>query len=238
MIPIRDTIRTPSFPLMNWLLIGANMLVFVFELSLSPQSLEQLIRFLGLTPQQLSLTQPWMILNNPLPLINLITHMFLHGGWVHFLSNMWVLYIFGDNVEGKMGHFRYLAFYLLCGIAAGLTQAIITPASTVPSIGASGAIAGVLGAYLVLFPRARVVTLVPIIFFFWFIEIPAIFYLGFWFVSQIFSGLMSLPTAGAVGGVAWWAHIGGFIFGIIIHRLFLKRVRNAYGYPYSEQAPF
>ncbi len=222
MIPIRDTIRSKTFPLFNWLLIGANTLVFLYELSLSPQSLEQFITSFGIIPEQLSLNHPLALLAAPLPIITLVTHMFLHGGWVHFLSNMWILFIFGDNVEARMGHARYLVFYILGGIIAGLTQAFIAPNSSIPSIGASGAIAAVLGAYLVLFPHARVVTLVPIFFFFWFIDIPAIFYLGFWFISQLFSGIMSLPTAGAVGGVAWWAHIGGFVYGIFIHRLFVK----------------
>ncbi|HSQ27719.1 MAG TPA: rhomboid family intramembrane serine protease [Anaerolineales bacterium] len=224
MIPIRDTITSKTFPLFNWLLIVANTLVFLFEISLSPQTLEQFINSFGVIPQQLSLLRPWALVDNPTPLVTLLTHMFLHGGWVHFLSNMWILFIFGDNVEARMGHGRYLVFYLLGGIIAGITQAVIAPASNIPAIGASGAIAGVLGAYLVLFPHSRVVTLVPIFFFFWFIDIPAIFYLGFWFISQIFSGLMSLPTAGLVGGVAWWAHIGGFAYGIFLHRLFVKRI--------------
>lgn len=223
MIPIRDTITSKSFPLFNWLLIAANTLVFLFEISLSPQTLEQLINSFGVIPQQLNLLRPWVLLDNPTPLVTLLTHMFLHGGWVHFLSNMWILFIFGDNVEARMGHGRYLFFYLLGGIIAGVTQAVISPSSNIPAIGASGAIAGVLGAYLVLFPHSRVVTLVPIFFFFWFVDIPAIFFLGFWFISQIFSGLMSLPTAGLVGGVAWWAHIGGFVYGVFLHRLFIRR---------------
>ena len=223
MIPIRDTIRSKTFPIINWLIIGANALVFLFELSLSPQSLEQFISAFGIIPEQLNILQPWVMVANPLPLVTLLTHMFLHGGWVHFLSNMWILYIFGDNVEARLGHFRYIIFYILGGVIAGLTQVLIAPNSSIPSIGASGAIAAVLGAYLVLFPHARVVSLVPIFFFFWFVDIPAIFYLGFWFISQLFSGIMSLPTAGAVGGVAWWAHIGGFIYGVFIHKLFVKR---------------
>lgn len=230
MIPIRDTIRSKTFPLFNWLLIGLNALVFLFELSLSPQALEQFISFFGIIPEQLNITRPLAIISNPLPLITLITHMFLHGGWVHFLSNMWILFIFGDNVEARLGHFRYLIFYIIGGTVAGLSQVLIAPDSSIPSIGASGAIAAVLGAYLVLFPHARVVSLVPIFFFFWFIDVPAIFYLGFWFISQLFSGLMSLPTAGAVGGVAWWAHIGGFVYGVFFHRLFVKPSSSEYPY--------
>ncbi len=238
MIPIRDTIRSSISPVVNWILIAANALAFAFELSLSPQALDQFISNFGIVPASLNLSQPWMLISNPLPLITFFTHMFLHGGWVHILSNMWILFIFGDNVEGRMGHFRYLVFYLLSGLAAGLTQTLIAPESSIPSIGASGAIAGVLGAYLILFPHARVVTLVPIIFFFWTMELPAIFYLGFWFISQLFSGIMSLPTAGLMGGVAWWAHIGGFVFGILAHRLFIKRRRSEYSYNFPDRPAF
>lgn len=226
MIPIRDTIRSSIPPVVNWVIIAANAAVFLFELTLSPGYLDQFVNNFGIIPARLNLTNPLSLLSNPLPLYTFFTHMFLHGGWLHFLSNMWILFIFGDNVEGRMGHLRYLVFYILAGLAAGLTQTLIAPSSTIPSIGASGAIAGILGAYLVLFPSARVVTLVPIIFFFWSFELPAIFYLGFWFVSQLFSGIMSLPHAGLMGGVAWWAHIGGFVFGVLFHRLFIKRKRN------------
>jgi membrane associated rhomboid family serine protease len=144
--------------------------------------------------------------------VTLFSSMFLHGGWFHILTNMWVLFIFGDNVEARMGPGRYLVFYLLGGLAAGLLQALLMPASRIPVIGASGAVAGVLGAYLVLFPRARVASLVPIFFIFTLVEIPAFIYLAFWFVSQLFSGLLSFEGADA-GGIAWWAHVGGFVFG-------------------------
>ncbi|HSF81174.1 MAG TPA: rhomboid family intramembrane serine protease [Anaerolineales bacterium] len=230
MLPLRDTIRSYSFPIVNLSLIGLNALVFLFEISLSSRGLDSFIYNFGLVPVRLNLTQPLQALSDPSPWLTLVTHMFLHGGWVHFLSNAWILFIFGDNVEDRMGHGRYLVFYLLSGLASGLLQALVSPSSQVPAIGASGAIAGVLGAYFVLFPGARVVTLIPIFLFPWFVEIPALFYLGFWFVSQLFSGLAALqmPEAVSMGGIAWWAHIGGFIFGILFYRLFTPRIHPAY----------
>jgi membrane associated rhomboid family serine protease len=154
--------------------------------------------------------------------MTIFTAMFLHGGWLHILSNMWFLYIFGDNVEERMGSIRYLIFYLLSGAAAGLLQAYILPNSTEPMIGASGAIAGVLGAYLILYPRSRIASLVPIIFIFTIIEIPAFLFLLFWFGMQIYSSLFAIPGAGG-SGVAWWAHIGGFIFGVVMVSFFAVR---------------
>ena len=141
--------------------------------------------------------------------------MFLHGGWVHLLGNMLYLWIFGDNIEDKLGHARFIVFYLLCGIGAAVGQIAANPLSDVPMVGASGAIAGILGAYMLLFPRSRVVTLVPIFFFFYFIEIPAILFLGLWFLMQFLYGTLTLSTETSVsgGGVAWWAHVGGFITG-------------------------
>jgi membrane associated rhomboid family serine protease len=148
--------------------------------------------------------------------------MFLHGGWFHIINNMWILLIFGDNVEAGMGKIRYLIFYLLSGVAAGLLQTYILPASTVPMIGASGAVAGVLGAYLVLFPHSRIASLVPILFIFTIIEIPAMLFLIFWFISQLYSGLGAIQGGGE-SGIAWWAHIGGFAFGVIVVFLFRRR---------------
>ncbi len=215
MIPLYDTLHSRRFPLVNWLLIGLNALVFVYELSLSPAGLDHLTHTWGLVPAQL-LARPvalWM---------TVFTAMFLHGGWFHVISNMWVLFIFGDNVEDRLGGARYLIFYLLSGVAAALMETFILPGSRVPMIGASGAIAGVLGAYLLLYPHARVASLVPILFIFTIIEIPAFLFLLFWFVSQLFSGWLALHgTAGS--GIAWWAHVGGFIFGIAMVSLFAQR---------------
>ena len=215
MIPLYDTLRARRFPIVNWLLIALNILVFLYEISLSPAALDRLTFGWGLVPANLAahLTTAW---------ITIFTAMFLHGGWFHILSNMWVLYIFGDNVEDRMGAGRYLIFYLLSGVAAGLLQSLLLHASTVPMIGASGAIAGVLGAYLVLYPRARIASLVPILFIFTIIEIPAAIFLLFWFVSQLFSGWLTLGGASG-SGVAWWAHVGGFLFGLASVFIFAQR---------------
>jgi membrane associated rhomboid family serine protease len=157
--------------------------------------------------------------------IPLITSMFLHGGWVHIIGNMWVLIIFGDNVEDRMGSLPYLLFYLICGIASGLTQAFIAPTSQVPAIGASGAIAGVLAAYMIFFPGARVVTLVPLFVIGWFVNIPALVFVAIWFLIQFFSGVVALGGA-ASGGVAYWAHVGGFVCGLLLVWIFAGKARN------------
>jgi membrane associated rhomboid family serine protease len=163
--------------------------------------------------------------------------MFLHGGWLHLLSNMWALYIFGDNVEDRLGSGRYLLFYLITGAAAGLAQALIGTTSRVPLVGASGAIAGVLAGYLLLYPTARVITLIPVFFLPWFVEIPAVVYLLVWFVSQFFSGVLSLG-AQAMGGVAYWAHIGGFVAGLLLVNVFARRPRAQYRWYPDEYHPW
>src|SRR5512143_2533045 len=215
MIPLYDTLHPRRFPLVNWLLIGLNVLVFLYELTLSPAGLDRLTRTWGLVPAILMAhpVQAW---------VTIFTAMFLHGGWFHMLSNMWVLFIFGDNVEDRLGGARYLNFYLLSGVAAALLETFLLPSSGVPMIGASGAIAGVLGAYLILYPRAKIASLVPILFIFTIIEIPALVFLLFWFVSQLFSGWLSLQGA-AGSGVAWWAHVGGFVFGMAAVGVFARR---------------
>jgi membrane associated rhomboid family serine protease len=215
MIPLYDTTRARRVPIVTWLLIGLNVLVFLFEMNLAPAALERFTRTWGLVPSRL-------MLHPEAAWITILTSMFLHGGWFHILSNMWVLFIFGDNVEDRMGGSRYLMFYLLSGVAAGLLQSFVLPGSGEPMIGASGAIAGVLGAYLILFPQARIASLVPILFIFTIIDIPAAIFLLFWFVSQLFSGWLTLGGA-AGSGVAWWAHVGGFVFGIVTVYFFAER---------------
>jgi len=207
MIPLRDTIRARRFPVVNWLIILANAGAFYYELRIGPSALNEFINNWGLVPVRFWATPQtaW---------ITIFSAMFLHGGWFHIVSNMWVLFIFGDNVEDRMGGERYLVFYLLSGVAAALLQAFLLPESSAPMVGASGAIAGVLGAYLILFPRARILSLVPILFIFTLIEIPAVVFLLFWFASQLFSGFLALGGASG-SGVAWWAHIGGFVFGLL-----------------------
>ncbi len=215
MFPLYDTLRSRRFPIVNWMLIILNGMVFYYELKLNEAGLERFLHSWGLIPFQLasSPAETW---------ITIFTSMFLHGGWFHILSNMWILAIFGDNIEDRLGGGRYLIFYLLGGTAAALLEVYLSPSSNLPMIGASGAIAGVLGAYLILFPRARIVSLVPIIFIFTLVEIPAIIFLGFWFISQLFSGWLALQGAD-MSGIAWWAHIGGFVFGMLAIRLFVRR---------------
>lgn len=167
---------------------------------------------------------PYVFFQHPWHILPLFTAMFLHGGLMHLFGNMLTLWIFGDNVEDTMGHGRYVIFYFTCGIFASLTHAIFNPSSTLPSIGASGAIAGVMGAYMIYFPHARVLTLVPIFFFLQLMEIPAFLFLGLWFFLQFFSGTLALTsTFYQAGGVAWWAHIGGFVAGIVLGMLFRRR---------------
>jgi len=215
MLPIKDTIRSRSFPVITYLLIAANAVVFFLELLLPFERLNQFLYVFGIVPANLSLS-------NPFSWISLISHQFLHGGWVHFLSNVWVLFIFGDNVEDRLGSGRFFVFYLLGGISAGVLQVVMAPQSQVPSIGASGAIAAVMGAYFLFYPRARVVTLIPIFVIPWFTELPAVIFLGFWFISQFFTGVLSLTSGegSSAGGIAWWAHIGGFIFGLVLGKIF------------------
>ena len=215
MIPLYDTIRSRRFPLVNWILILANAAVFWFELRIGEAALQNFIFTWGLVPAQF-LSAPreaWL---------TIFTSMFLHGGWFHLLSNMWVLYIFGDNIEDRVGGARYLLFYLLSGAAAAFLQIFITQDSSVPMIGASGAIAGVLGAYLISYPGARIASLVPILFIFTIVDVPAVIFLIFWFVSQLYSGLFAIQ-GGSASGIAWWAHIGGFIFGLIMVSFFRRR---------------
>jgi membrane associated rhomboid family serine protease len=202
----------------NYAIIGVNILVFVYELSLG-DTLNRFVFTYGLVPARLSLSDPSSHFNFGQLALSLVTFMFLHGGVLHLLGNMWSLFIFGDNVEDRIGHGRYLLFFLLCGWASGLSHVFLNFNSQVPTIGASGAIAGVMGAYFILFPNARILALVPIVFFFTILEIPAAIFIGIWFLFQFLSA-----TGTQAKGIAWWAHIGGFIFGIILLKvLFNKR---------------
>jgi membrane associated rhomboid family serine protease len=217
-IPIRDTNRSRNYPLVNNALIGINALVFVLELLQGP-GMNQFIFTYGLVPARYSVPEIGAYFTPFQQVASLVSFMFLHGGFWHILGNMWSLYIFGDNVEDRLGPARYLVFYLLCGWLSGLTHLVFNWDSRIPTIGASGAIAGVMGAYLFLFPSSRILTLIPIFFIPYFIEIPAYFFLGFWFLIQFIS---AAGSKGGMGGVAWWAHVGGFVFGIVLVNLFLK----------------
>lgn len=224
MFPLRDTIPSRNFPIITLCIIIANSIVFIYELSLGP-TIDQFLTRFGVIP--VFYTRAWQ--ENPLQLIPglvpFFSSLFLHGGWMHVISNMWYLWIFGDNVEDRTGHFRFLLFYLFCGILAVLAHIIVNPLSDIPTVGASGAIAGVMGAYFILYPRARIVTLFFLFIFIQIIEIPAIFFLGFWIILQIFSGTLSTGLTNESGGVAWWAHISGFFAGFI-SILFFKKNRT------------
>jgi len=230
MFPIKDDQPRFGTPYVNWFLIVLNILIYLFQASLDPRSAELFARQFGVVPSHLSAFlagSPKYTL--PAVVIPFFTSMFLHAGWMHVLGNMWFLYIFGDNVEDYLGHFKYLVFYVLCGLIAMTTQVAIYPNSTLPTVGASGAIAGVLGAYFILYPRARVLTW----FFVFVFYIPAWIMLGYWFVLQFMAGAVTLSVAQAgkdVGGVAVWAHVGGFVAGLVMIKLFPERSRRT---PYA-----
>jgi membrane associated rhomboid family serine protease len=212
MFPLRDTQPSYSRPVVTVLLIVINILVFLREFSLDDYSRNAFIAMYGLTPDRFHLE-------------NVLTSMFVHGGWMHVLGNMWFLWIFGDNIEDILGHGKYLLFYLLCGVAAAMAQVLIDPFSRVPMVGASGAIAGVMGAYMIKFPRSRILTLVFIFFFITTFEVPAWLMLIYWFGIQFVSGVGSIGYTQASSGTAFFAHIGGFIAGIILIRIMGTRQR-------------
>jgi membrane associated rhomboid family serine protease len=230
MFPIRDDQPRYSTPYVNIFLIALNILVYLFQASLDPQSYELFARQFGVVPSHLAA----FLEGSPrYPLgaivIPFFTSMFLHAGWMHVLGNMWFLYIFGDNVEYHLGHFQYLIFYVLCGLLAMATQVAVYPNSNLPTVGASGAIAGVLGAYFILYPRSRVLTW----FFVFVLYLPAWIVLGEWFVLQFAAGAATLsmaPRGRDVGGVAVWAHVGGFVAGLVMVKLFPERSRRT---PYA-----
>lgn len=220
MIPLRDTIRSRRFPVVNTVIIALNVIVFLVETWIEPGALDRLIYSFGLMPDGF-----WI--GGPSRWVTILTSTFLHGSWFHVISNMMALYIFGDNVEDRLGHVRYLVFYLLGGILAGVAHLWAYPTSELPTVGASGAIAAVLGAYLILYPRARVITLIPVLFFFRVVNIPALVYLGLWFLMQLLNGTLALAVdTFQGGGVAWWAHIGGFVTGMALVKLFEPRRRR------------
>jgi len=230
MLPIKDDQPRYSTPYINNFLIGLNVLIFLFEAALTPVGLKTLIYQFAVVPAHVSAflagSPRYSLLQVALPFL---TSMFLHESWMHVLGNMWFLYIFGDNIEDYLGHFKYLLFYLCAGLLAMTVQAATDPHSTVPTLGASGAIAGVLGAYFILYPRARVLTWFPLIFLFY---LPAWIMLGYWFVLQFLGGAVtSLTYEGrSAGGVAFWAHVAGFVAGIVMIKLLPERVRRS---PYA-----
>jgi membrane associated rhomboid family serine protease len=232
MFPLRDNIRSDTFPIVNYTIIGVCTVVFLLQVASSPRDAELIQRY-GLIPSRITAPEkPVLVKEYQLygrraievtreaapaavpPLLTLLTCIFLHGGWLHFLGNMWFLHIFGDNVEDRLGHFGFLIFYLACGVLASLVHLASNPNSTIPTIGASGAIAGVMGAYFVFYPGATVMTMVTSLFITRFLVLPAWFFLGLWIVFQLVNAQVESTTMQS-GGVAWWAHIGGFFSGVV-----------------------
>jgi membrane associated rhomboid family serine protease len=227
-IPLRDSVPRRTIPFTNNLLIALNAGVFLVQLA-AGDALPEFVARWAFIPDRLFHPSAWGV-SPAFGLLTIFSAMFLHGGFLHIAGNMLYLWIFGDNVEDALGHVRYLLFYLASGTAASLLQALFQPASGIPNVGASGAIAGVLGAYFVLYPRARVVTLVPLFFLFPLVEVPAGLYLLFWFLMQFWMGSANLSSAGrhaGAGGVAWWAHVGGFVTGVLLVLVFRPRRKPA-----------
>ena len=226
MIPVRDDQPRFSTPNVTYFLIGLNSVIFLFESALTPDCFKTLLYQFGMIPANIT---GYLYGDGRLGLIAVLlpalTSMFLHGSWMHVIGNMWFLWIFGDNIEDHLGHFKYLVFYVISGLGAAFAQLILNPYSRVPTVGASGAIAGVLGAYFVLYPRARVLIWFPIFFFFY---LPAWVMLGYWFLMQFVSGAASSIAYynDTHGGVAFWAHVGGFVAGIVLIKLFPERPRR------------
>ncbi|MFY9384163.1 MAG: rhomboid family intramembrane serine protease [Dethiobacteria bacterium] len=235
MIPIRDTAPRHRFPAVNIALIVLNILIFFYQQMLPPEQLYSFIFTYGTVPANLTgsllgILKPGFSSGALLAAsIPLITANFLHGGWLHLLGNMLYLWIFGDNIEGKLGHLKYLLLYIFMGAASQLFHILSSPFSTTPLVGASGAIAGVLGAYFILFPHARILTLVPLGFFITFVHLPAVIFLGFWFILQLFNASLQGAAMGAQA-VAWWAHIGGFLIGTGMGLLIRKKIYSQYPY--------
>ncbi|TES92973.1 MAG: rhomboid family intramembrane serine protease [Candidatus Cloacimonadota bacterium] len=219
MIPLKDNNPTRTFPFITIAFISLNIVFFLFELG-QGENIETFVRSFGCTPYEITTgtdKEPFIFF--PVRL-TIFTSMFLHGGWMHLIGNMLYLWIFGNNIEDRLGHLRFIFFYLLAGIIATFAQIIISPFSTIPQIGASGAVSGILGAYILLFPRAKVLTLIPLFYFIRIISLPAFVVLGFWIVLQIINGFTSLSLS-AQGGIAFFAHIGGFLAGLLFVKPFL-----------------
>lgn len=221
MIPLKDNIPRIRFPVVVVAIFAINLIIFLWEMMLPDRALIAVVHVYGAVPARF--TNPeWAAWAGypPGAWTTALTYMFLHGGWLHFILNMWVLWVFADNVEDALGHWRFTAFYLLSGLAALALHVAFNASSDMPVVGASGAIAGVMGAYFRLFPQARVIVLIPIVFIPWIVEVPAVVFLGLWFLVQITSGLASAAPSAEGQAVAWWAHAGGFAFGMLLVRHF------------------
>ncbi|MCS7337770.1 MAG: rhomboid family intramembrane serine protease [Verrucomicrobiae bacterium] len=225
MFPLRDSIRSRTFPVVTFTLIVANAVVFLWELTLGRRLDEALIK-LSIIPVRYTVREVAALYTPAEQILPFFTSMFLHGGWIHIIGNMWVLWIFGDNIEERLGRLRYLALYFLGGFVAALMHIFTNPTSGVPTIGASGAVAAIMGAYFRFYPFARVEAVIPPFFFGPTVVLPAVLFLGLWFVLQFYSGALSLIAPTGFGGVAWWAHVGGFLFGAVIAGVAQTRPRR------------
>lgn len=215
MIPLKNLRPRTHFPAVTLALIVINFIVFFYQLTLDPRALQSFIITYSMIPARAQLALAHSQYTLAQGFLPLLTSMFLHAGWLHIIGNMWFLWLFGPNVEDRLGHLPYLGFYLVCGLGAGIAQTLFSLGSTIPGLGASGAIAGVLGAYVVFFPSSRILTLVTLFFWWFFARLPAVLFIGLWFAVQFLSGLGSLGSAQG-GGVAWWAHVGGFLLGMLL----------------------
>ncbi|MGB7025175.1 MAG: rhomboid family intramembrane serine protease [Candidatus Acidiferrales bacterium] len=215
MIPLKNLRPRAHFPTVTLVLIVINFIVFFYQLTLDRSALQSFIMTYSMVPARAQLALAHSQYTLAQGFLPLFTSMFLHAGWLHIIGNMWFLWLFGPNVEDRLGHIPYLGFYLVCGLGAGIAQMLFSLGSTIPGLGASGAIAGVLGAYVVFFPSSRILTLVTLFFWWFFARLPAVLFIGLWFAVQFLSGLGSLGSAQA-GGVAWWAHVGGFLLGMLL----------------------
>jgi membrane associated rhomboid family serine protease len=229
MIPIRNAVPSRYPPVITWILIAANCLVFLFEDSLEPDELELFLRQFALMPARYFKLAGEADLT-AVDIVPFFSMMFLHGGWLHLILNMWTLWLFGPTVEDRLGHGRYLAFYLVCGLAASVAHVMFNPTSIVPALGASGAIAGILGCYMRLFPLARVVVVVPILFVPLFFEVYAFVFVGLWFLLQLLQSVMEFLVPSSGGDVAWWAHVGGFVAGFALGPLLVRSVHRYRAY--------
>jgi membrane associated rhomboid family serine protease len=229
MFPIKNAVPSRYPPVVTWSLIGTNCLVFLFQISLSPGELEWLVYNFALVPARYfsAYGTAQLSLGDFLPFV---TNTFMHGGWLHLILNMWMLWMFGGTVEDRFGRGRYLVFYLACGVLASFAHAVFNPTSTVPALGASGAISGIMGCFVRLFPLARLIVVVPIIFIPLFFEVPAIVFVGIWFILQLLQGAVDLFMPSQGGGVAWWAHIGGFVAGLALGPLLMRSDRRYRSY--------
>jgi membrane associated rhomboid family serine protease len=228
MLPLRDDVPSRTFPFVTVGLIALNAVVFFSELARGPGGMQQVAYDYGFVPGALTAFASGEGIPAGRAFLPLLSSMFLHGGWLHLIGNMWYLWIFGDNVEDRLGHLRFLIFYILCGLIGNFAHYTFNSGSTLPVIGASGAVSGVLGAYLISYPRARILVLLPLFLFWQFIELPALVVLGFWLVLQFLNGAASAVFRNTEVGVAWWAHVGGFLGGMIVLWIFRPRPRVAY----------